>query len=939
MTTPVDDNQERVIEEAAREFVDARWRGEEPDVDEFVGQYPQFERQLRQRIQDIQQIDMLFDSLVQTDESDFAEVAECDLVGQTVGNFEITEMIGRGGMGVVYLAHDTKLKRSVAIKCLPAKLAADATARKRFKREAELLASMNHPNIAVIHDIIEDDVDTGYLVLEYVPGETLSRRIAREPVTVEQALSFGKQIASAISAAHKKGIAHRDLKPGNIRITPDGQVKVLDFGLAKPYSGDKKDTEATATQRHHIMGTPAYMSPEQARGQVADHRTDIWSFGCIIYQMLTGKLPFEGKTTTDMLARINEREPDWELLPEDTPEHIRMLLHRCLEKEPDDRLDNIADVTFQISDTLSKPLLARVPFVSPKLERAVIIFGAIAIVVLSAIGIWLTLHKPVSRHLGDIRIVVLPFDYIGPAADEWFADGVGTEITDCLSDIYGLAVIARLSAIECKRRQWGTRQIARELNVDYILDGTVECKDPADPNSALKIDLRLIDTSNDTQIWNKSFESNRSQLFDLQRKVAEHVDLILLDQDRTWSDYIPTNSTEAHNLVLQGKAARRATRNYQDAIPYYEKAIKCDPNYVRALGELAWAHTHIYFFTDPSPERLAKAEHRARQALKLLPDHPWVQLVVARLYYQGHLNYTKALKHLNRALELQPNHFWALYWAAVAQARKGDFSAALDNMEKAYNLDPLSAHFACALGNILKVLRKYKEAEHYHELAIQQDPNNPEYYTQKAWLYLVWKGKPNEARKVLDEAATKIEITERERRLMVLIDICSGKYQDALDRLSQADDVEIKPTWDMPYALRRAEIYGYLGRNDLARQQYETALTALRAKLHEYPMNEYYHSSLGIAYAGLGDEPNAIEHGRRGIELLLKEKDAWNGPVRMEDLARIYVMVGKHEEAIKILEELLIIPSRLSHKLIAIDPVWDPLHKYPSFQKLIKSDK
>jgi len=796
---------------------------------------------------------------------------------------------------------------------------------------------MNHPNIAVIHDIIEDDADTGYLVLEYVPGETLSRRIAREPVTVEQALSFGKQIASAISAAHKKGIAHRDLKPGNIRITPDGQVKVLDFGLAKPYSGDTKDTEATATQRHHIMGTPAYMSPEQARGQIADHRTDIWSFGCIMYQMLTGRLPFEGKTTTDMLARIIEREPDWELLPEEIPENIRALLCRCLEKDPDSRLGNIEDATLQLSDALSKPLAAPLRIISPRIWRTAMGIGAVALVALSAVGVWFIVYRqPPSR---DIRLVVLPFDNLRPAGQEWFTDGVGTEITDCLSRIYGLEVRARYSAIQCKERGMNTKEIARELDVDYILDGTVDCKDPTDPNSVLRIDLRLIDTSNDTQIWSKPFEDDRRQLLDLQRQVAEHVDLILLDQDRAWSDYIPTNSTEAHNLVLQGKAARRATRNYLDAIPLYQEALKHDPNYVRALGELAWAHTHIYFSTDPSPERLAKAEDAARQALKLLPDHPWVQLVVARVYYQGHLNYTKTLEHLNRALELQPNHFWALYWTAVAQARKGDFSAARDNMEKAYNLDPLSAHFACALGNILKVLREYKKAEHYHELAIIQDPNNVEYYTQKAWLYLVWLGDPNMARKVLDEAATKIEITERARRMMVYIDICSGKYQDALDLLSQTDDVEIRPTWDMPYALRRAEIYGYLDQDGLARQQYETALTALKARLHEHPMNEYYHSSLGIAYAGLGEEKKAIEHGRRGIDLLLKEKDAWNGPVRLEDLARIYVMVGKYEEAIDTLKELLEKPSRLSHKLVAIDPAWDPLHKYPSFQKLIKPDK
>jgi len=276
MAGPVNDKQENVIEEAVRQFVDARWQGKEPDIDEFVRQYPGLDYQIRQRIQDVQKIDALFDSLVQSDESDFEEAAAGqDLVGQKVGSFEIVEMIGRGGMGVVYLARDTKLDRSVAIKSIPAKLADDSTTRMRFHREAKLLASLNHPNIAVIHEIIEQDKDTDYLVLEYVPGESLVQRIAREPLKMEEALSIAQQIAQAVSAAHKKGIIHRDLKPGNIKLTPEGRVKVLDFGLAKPSVSEGKNVEITATQPGHIIGTPAYMSPEQARGKDTDQRTDI----------------------------------------------------------------------------------------------------------------------------------------------------------------------------------------------------------------------------------------------------------------------------------------------------------------------------------------------------------------------------------------------------------------------------------------------------------------------------------------------------------------------------------------------------------------------------------------------------------------------------------------------------------------------------------------
>jgi len=279
MAADGNDKKADTLDGALTQFVNAYVRGERPDIDEFVGQYPQHETQIRRRVESLREIDGLFDSIVQADENDFAEaVTEPDLVGRTIGNFEIVEMIGRGGMGVVYLARDTKLKRSVAVKSMPSKLTDDSTARMRFRREAELLASLNHPNIAVIHEIVEEE-EAGYLILEYVPGHTLSQRIAGEPLTVEQALSTGKQIARAISAAHKKGIVHRDLKPGNIKITPDGQVKVLDFGLAKAVVSEGTEYETTATQLGRVLGTPAYMSPEQARGKPTDHRTDIWSFG------------------------------------------------------------------------------------------------------------------------------------------------------------------------------------------------------------------------------------------------------------------------------------------------------------------------------------------------------------------------------------------------------------------------------------------------------------------------------------------------------------------------------------------------------------------------------------------------------------------------------------------------------------------------------------
>src|ERR1700675_2567975 len=266
--------------------------------------------------------------------------------GTKFSSYEVTAQIGAGGMGEVYQACDTKLGRDVAIKVLPQAFAHDPDRLSRFQREAKMLASLNHSNIATIYGL-EQSGGTSYLVMELVPGETLAERIRRDgPVPIEEALAIARQIAEALEAAHEKGIIHRDLKPANVKVTPEGKVKVLDFGLAKAFAGDGANDDpsnsptlsAAATMQGTILGTAAYMSPEQARGKAVDKRTDIWAFGCVLYELLTGKQTFRGQTVSDTIAAILEREPDWQALPPSTSVKIRNLLRRCLQKDRSLRL-------------------------------------------------------------------------------------------------------------------------------------------------------------------------------------------------------------------------------------------------------------------------------------------------------------------------------------------------------------------------------------------------------------------------------------------------------------------------------------------------------------------------------------------------------------------------------------------------------------------------
>src|ERR1700674_715150 len=281
--------------------------------------------------------------------------------GTRLGSYEVVAQIGAGGMGEVYQAHDTKLGRDVAIKVLPEAFAHDPDRLSRFQREAKMLASLNHPNIATIYGL-EQSEGLHYLVMELVPGQTLAERVSAGALKIEEALKLGGQIAEALEVAHERGVIHRDLKPANVKVTPEGRVKVLDFGLAKAYSGDcgvdlsNAPTLTTmGTEEGRILGTPAYMSPEQARGKAVDKRTDIWAFGCVLYELLTGKVAFRGETISDTLAAVLEREPDLQALPPATPPKMRDLLRRCLQKDSQYRLRDIGDARIEIGEALTAP--------------------------------------------------------------------------------------------------------------------------------------------------------------------------------------------------------------------------------------------------------------------------------------------------------------------------------------------------------------------------------------------------------------------------------------------------------------------------------------------------------------------------------------------------------------------------------------------------------
>ncbi|MFC1603811.1 protein kinase [Planctomycetota bacterium] len=750
------DNQAVILEEALTRFVDECLQGEKPDVDEFARQYPQCEGRLKERIQDLREIDFLFDSLVRADDSEFEGMtAPHDLVGQKLASFEVEKVIGRGGMGVVYLARDTKLDRHVAIKSIPAELQASSTAQTRFQREAKLLASLNHPNIAVIHEIIEQDDGADYLILEYIPGETLAQRIAHKPLKFEEALSIGLQVAEAVSAAHDKGVIHRDLKPGNIKITPDGRVKVLDFGLAKASVSEDKNVENTVTQPGRVIGTPAYMSPEQARGKSTDHRTDIWSFGCIMYEMLTGRLPFEGKTATDTLARIIERQPDWEVLPQETPTNIRTLLRRCLEKDPRHRLRDIGDIAITLEETtteLQSPKLRMGPVEAGRAQptkwsrRALpwFITGvAVTTVVFFASIIAFKLGVPPEKQEGKpiTAIVVLPFENLsGDPEQEYFVDGMTDALGAELGKIKALRVISRTSAMQYKDTDKVIPEIVKELGVDAVIEGSV-----LKAGNDVRVTAQLVDGRTDAHLWSDNYTGTLTNILALQSEVtlaiAREIEAALTpEEERRITRTEPVNP-EAHEACLRGHwyFNKYSLEGFTKAREYFELAIEKDPNYAPAYAWLAMVYGATgYWGYVPPIDTQPKVKEAALKAIELDDTLAEAHLVLAGYSFYFDWDWPTAEREFKRAIELNPNlpevrHTYSFYLTTMGRPNE-----AMAESKRAEELDPLNLVGMAVVAIPFLVAHRYDEAIEQLQKPLEMDPS---FYPARQALWRIYRYK------------------------------------------------------------------------------------------------------------------------------------------------------------------------------------------------------
>jgi serine/threonine-protein kinase len=650
-----------------------------------------------------------------------AAIAHAPLVGQQVGPYLITSLLGAGGMGDVYRARDTRLDRDVAIKVLRDEYP-DADRVARFEREARAAAALNHPNILAVFDVGTHH-GAPFLVFELLEGATLREVLRSGPLSADRAATYATHVAAALAAAHDKGIVHRDIKPENIFVTSDDRIKVLDFGVAKLM--EPRAARRDATLPGALIGTVGYMSPEQVRGQPVDHRTDVFSFGAVAYEMLSGRRAFERETPADTLVAILEQEPA-PLEPSSDPraERLAQLVKRCLQKSPDARFDSCRDVVRLVSEgAASAP-----PRAISRPQR--VAAGVLAILLVAVLGLWLTGFVPRRTAPGSIgSIAVLPFANLTSGADDdSLADGMTGALITNLAQISALRVVSSTSVMRYKKTQKRSPDIGAELKVDALVEGSIERA-----GDRVRISARLIRASTDELLWADAYDRSIRDLLVLHDEVAQavarEIRIALTPEERAGLARARTVDPDAYLLYVKGRFLwdRRTEESINRAIGYFTQAVGRDPSYAAALSGLADCYLSLGFSFDVGSlapgEAIPKAKDAATKALAL--DDSLAEahnsLAYAKLTYDWDWNGAEAA--FKRSLRLNPGYAQAHHWYAHLLSSSRRFDEALAESRRALELDPLSPIMNVHLGWHYLFARDYERALDQLAKSIELDPN------------------------------------------------------------------------------------------------------------------------------------------------------------------------------------------------------------------------
>lgn len=848
-----------------------------------------------------------------------------------LGIYEVLGPLGAGGMGEVYRARDTRLGRDVAIKVLPEGVARDETQLARFEREARLLASLNHPGIAAVYGF-EEAGGIPYIVMELVPGETLTQRLAAGALTLADSLSLARQIAEALEAAHEKGVVHRDLKPANIKITPEGKVKVLDLGLAKAFDVKSTSDEDMSrsptlvleqTRPGVILGTAEFMSPEQARGKAVDKRTDIWAFGCILYEMLSGRRAFTGETISDVIAAILSSDPDWTALPSETPPRIRELLTGCLEKDANRRLRDIGDARIELNraleerkDGLAKPIAASARHLRWPVLAAVAIAAATG-----ALLLWRSRFSAPSTGVPAQKyLAVLPFrDLSGRPGGQLVGDGLVWTISVRLAYVPGLQVVTLAGSPSASDKDTDPYRIARNLGANLILRGAFQRLE-----DDIRITYSVWNAPGRTQLTAGTVTGPASDIFGVQDQLAEKVARSLElppGAARPVPAGLDTVGEQDRYLQALGNLQRYdKPGSAEEAIRLLQDLSSEKPS--AALVHAALGRAYLYKFDDSRERRwIDLAALSAERARQLEPNLPEVHVTLGEL--RLHTGEPKeATQAFQTALALQPNNFQALLGLANAHAASGDAGSAEATYRKAIQIQPNSWSGYSELALFYSGRGQYAQAAEMFRRVTVLTPDSPEAFSNLGAIY----GLMGDFEKALG--------TYRRSLVLQPTDVAYSNLGTAQFYLRRYQ--EAAQSFEAAVGLNAGHFQLWANLGDAYRwtkeqapkadKAYARAIALAGEEIRLNPQSGAAHSYLALCLAKTGERRKAEEHAGKAVAL-----EPAN-PEFLYNAAVVASIDGRSREALERIRRAL--EAGYSRVLVAREPEFANLRALPEFQAL-----